>query len=155
MLSGSESGQVCVWDARSTAKHSDRLWSIKYGKPLLGVAWSPNEHLIALCAYGEDCPVLLYAAEHPSAEDIVNQQETSLLDTRTIGVRLVLYHLLPPSLHCKSTLLTNSLCILICRMTMIVVLTPLFSRGADVIQLDTGMYPSDGYQRRGSMTIPQ
>jgi WD40 repeat protein len=74
VISGSESGNVCLWNTKTGVKVKDTLWAIRYPNPLLGVDWSSNEHLVALCAFGEDCPILFYAAEHTSAVDLINSE---------------------------------------------------------------------------------
>ena len=85
VLSGSESGQLCCWSTKSGTKKGEKLWAVQYNKPLLGVAWSQNEHLIALCAYGEDCPILFYAAEHSSSLD---NDTTNIPDGETVSESL-------------------------------------------------------------------
>src|SRR4051794_41068225 len=51
VISGSENGQLCCWNSKTGVKQGDKIWSIRYGKPLLGVDWSQHEHLVALCSY--------------------------------------------------------------------------------------------------------
>ena len=48
---------------------SSACGSLGYGKTLCDVSWHPTEHLVAMCCFGGDYPILLFEAEHAHAAD--------------------------------------------------------------------------------------
>jgi len=73
LASGSEDGEICVWDAdtgavlegatQATGGASEVVVGHGRGYPMLGIDWHPTEHLVALAGYGDRAPVLLFARE--------------------------------------------------------------------------------------------
>jgi hypothetical protein len=52
-----------VWDSKTGLRISSPLDSVQYAGPLNSVCWHPQQHVIAVCCYGGDYPVLMYSAD--------------------------------------------------------------------------------------------
>jgi WD40 repeat protein len=70
IASGSEDGTLCVWEADSgntlqarAAVSNGSTAAIAYPGTMFGVAWHPNMHLLATCAFGAGYPVMLVGNE--------------------------------------------------------------------------------------------
>eukprot|EP00903_Cladosiphon_okamuranus_P011632 g10941.t1 len=63
VVSGSEKGQVRVWEAQEGKRVRTPLQSLGTACCLRNVAWHPRQHVLALSGYGQDAPVLLYCGE--------------------------------------------------------------------------------------------
>lgn len=70
VLCGSEDGEATLWEADTSKKvalsETEDVF-VGYSDRLMDVAWHPTEHLVALCSYGTDRPVLLFANEDSAA----------------------------------------------------------------------------------------
>jgi len=66
VAAGSEDGKIRVWETQSAKPVLSGLEHVGFTEPLLGISWHPHEHVVALAAYGENMPVLLYWAEKAS-----------------------------------------------------------------------------------------
>ena len=65
VVSGSEAGRACFWRAATGAPvRSSACGALGYGRTLCDVSWHPKEHLVAMCCFGGDYPILLFEAEH-------------------------------------------------------------------------------------------
>ncbi|CAM9214402.1 unnamed protein product, partial [Sphacelaria rigidula] len=63
VVSGSESGQVRVWEAQEGKRVKTPLQTLGTACSLRDVVWHPHQHVLALAGYGPDAPVLLYYGE--------------------------------------------------------------------------------------------
>ncbi|CAM9451788.1 unnamed protein product [Ectocarpus sp. 6 AP-2014] len=63
VVSGSETGRVRVWESQEGKRVKTPLQTLGTACCLRGVAWHPNQHVVALAGYGQDAPVLLYCGE--------------------------------------------------------------------------------------------
>ncbi|CAM9378289.1 unnamed protein product [Ectocarpus fasciculatus] len=63
VVSGSETGRVRVWEAQEGKRVKTPLQTLGTACCLRGVAWHPNQHVVALAGHGQDAPVLLYCGE--------------------------------------------------------------------------------------------
>uniref|UniRef100_A0A0G4I035 Uncharacterized protein n=1 Tax=Chromera velia CCMP2878 TaxID=1169474 RepID=A0A0G4I035_9ALVE len=71
VLSGSESGRLCLWEAGSGRPADGKLPSLQLGAPVIDAVWSPTHHLIACCAYGpgaEDSAIFVFTSSEGGAE---------------------------------------------------------------------------------------
>lgn len=63
---GSEAGLLYVWEEGSGALLFEG-WDVGLRGPLLQVAWSQTDHILAVCSYAERAPILLYYHDPSSA----------------------------------------------------------------------------------------
>jgi jouberin len=79
VVAGSDDGKLRVWDAQSGKPVQCALNGLGFSGTLYDVAWHPSQHLVALAAFGEDMPVLMYwvekAVEAPLSEDAETKEE--------------------------------------------------------------------------------
>jgi jouberin len=63
VLSGSEDGCANVWYTKSSATYKNPLSTHRYGGRMCGVAWHATQHVVALCSYDDNAPILLLEAD--------------------------------------------------------------------------------------------
>ena len=75
MVSGSEKGEILVWNVLDGALLSGAgaaggdgaaaIPQVRLSSPITDVVWSPTHHLFALCSYREEePPVLVFMKQH-------------------------------------------------------------------------------------------
>lgn len=72
VVAGSEDGRLRAWEAqsgRSVLAHNSPARALGFTEPLVDVAWHPRQHVLAMAAYGENMPVLLYYSEKGDGDD--------------------------------------------------------------------------------------
>uniref|UniRef100_A0A7S2X7U6 Uncharacterized protein n=1 Tax=Lotharella oceanica TaxID=641309 RepID=A0A7S2X7U6_9EUKA len=57
IVAGSEDGKAYIWDA--VTSHLVETIDTGFRTPLCDVDWHPSAHLLAVCSYGSDSPVIL------------------------------------------------------------------------------------------------
>jgi jouberin len=86
LVSGSDCGRVYFWEIETSklVYTEGKNYHFKEN-PVYQIAWSPKEHIIALCSFGESEPIRIFAHKKDSNEenpDYLNDIESShLLDT--------------------------------------------------------------------------
>lgn len=78
VVAGSDDGKLRAWETQNGRRVSDSLSSLSFPEALCDVAWHPTQHVIAIAAYGENMPVLMYYAEHSEADHAEPFQDTNV-----------------------------------------------------------------------------
>jgi len=91
LLSGSESGKPFLWNVytgKTYLQDIDDL-QIDFKGPVTDVAWNTNYHMIALCGFGDEFPILIYCWEHKHEQlqevDAFSDVTKSIRDDSKIG----------------------------------------------------------------------
>lgn len=63
VISGSEDGKALVWDADRAGKSVNTYVDTGFSSPISDAAFHPHDNIVALCAYGDGQPILLYRHE--------------------------------------------------------------------------------------------
>ena len=66
LLSGSEDGSPVLWDIASNKRFDDEIerMCVKFKGPVIDVDWNNKYHMIAVCGFGAEFPILVYVCEH-------------------------------------------------------------------------------------------
>lgn len=60
IISGSEDGSAKIFDSVLCDKLDVAELGISFNGPVTDVAWNPNYHMIAVCGFGAEFPILVF-----------------------------------------------------------------------------------------------
>ena len=85
VLSGSEDGEACVWQAQSQRRVTTPGLLVGFDTMCVPVAWHPKQHLIAVSSFGTDHPILLYANESAIEHGVAQSSRRHRKSRRKLG----------------------------------------------------------------------
>ncbi|GMH86730.1 hypothetical protein TL16_g10637 [Triparma laevis f. inornata] len=71
VISGTDQGNLLVWDSKTGLRNSSSLDSVSFAQPINSVVWHPTQHCVAVCCYGGPFPVLMYSADRDPTKQMV------------------------------------------------------------------------------------
>ncbi|GMH84601.1 hypothetical protein TrST_g802 [Triparma strigata] len=70
VISGTDQGNLLVWDSKTGLRTSSSLDSVSFAEPINSVVWHPTQHCVAVCCYGGPFPVLMYSADRDPSKQM-------------------------------------------------------------------------------------
>ena len=61
LVSGSETGQPCVWDAGLEQALDARQYECAFTDVVSDVDWNPRYNMFAVAGFGQEFPIIVYA----------------------------------------------------------------------------------------------
>lgn len=72
ICSGSEDGKIYLWDFNYSMQQDTNYFEIGFEDPVTDVDWNSGFHMIAVCGFGNNYPILVYNWEKPPSISVLD-----------------------------------------------------------------------------------